>query len=126
MRFLIISILAVLTGASYSQGQQPSQSNGVSYEGQNVAAVEIGAGPNISVESLRPLVQQKADEPYSTSKVQNTIGSIRATGRFTNVVVEVKPDAGGLHVTFTMEPAVYFGVFDFPGATKSFSYTRLL
>jgi len=37
-----------------------------------------------------------------------------------------KPDLGGLHVTFTLEPALYFGILDFPGATKSFSYTRLL
>jgi len=126
MRFLIISIVAVLTGASYSQNQQPSQSNGISYEGQNVVAVDLTANPNISVESLRPLVQQKADEPYSTSKVQNTIGSLRATRRFANVDVEVKPVVGGLYVTFALEPALYFGVFDFPGATKSFSYTHLL
>ena len=126
MRYLIISILLVLTETSYSQVQQSSQSNPISYEGQSVAAVDLTADPKISVESLRPLVQQKPDEPYSGSKVQSTIASLKATGRFTNVDVEVKPDAGGVHVTFTLEPALYFGVFDFPGASKSFSYTRLL
>lgn len=29
-------------------------------------------------------------------------------------------------MTFILEPVLYFGVFDFPGATKGFSYTRLL
>src|SRR5713101_3132741 len=45
---------------------------------------------------------------------------------FSKVEVDVKPDPGGLRVTFTLEPALYFGIFQFPGATKSFSYTRLL
>ena len=126
MRYLIISILLVLTETSYSQVQESSQSNPISYEGQNVAAVDLTADPKISVESLRPWVQQKPDEPYSNSKVQSTIASLRATGRFTNVDVDVKPETGGGHVTFTLEPALYFGVFDFPGASKSFSYTRLL
>src|SRR5262249_38983718 len=43
----------------------------------------------------------------------------------TRVEVEVKPDPGGLHLTFILEPALYLGVFDFTGA-KEFSYTRLL
>jgi outer membrane protein insertion porin family len=126
MRYWIISILVVLAGASYVQCQQAGESNKVSYEGQKVAAVDLVANPKISVESLRPLVQQKTGEPYSGSKVENTISALRGTGRFSKVEVEVKPDPGGLHVTFTLEPALYFGVFDFPGATKGFSYTRLL
>jgi outer membrane protein insertion porin family len=126
MRCWIISILVVLVGAPYVQCQQASESNKVSYEGQNVAAVDLIANPKISVESLRPLVQQKAGQGYSGSKVENTISALRGTGRFSKVEVEVKPDAGGLNVTFTLEPALYFGVFDFPGATKGFSYARLL
>src|SRR6476646_10824420 len=40
-------------------------------------------------------------------------------------LVQLKPDAAGLHVTFTLEPALYFGIIEFPGA-KQFTYTRLL
>ncbi len=126
MRCWIISILVVLAGSSYIRGQQASNSNKVSYEGQQVAAVDLVADPKVSVESLRPLVQQKTGEPYSGSKVDGTISALRGTGRFSKVEVEVKPDPGGLHLTFTLEPALYFGVFDFPGATKGFSFTRLL
>jgi outer membrane protein insertion porin family len=122
----VISILVVLAGSSYVQCQQADKSNKVSYEGQKVAAVDLVANPKISIESLRPLVQQKTDEPYSDSKVGSTISALRRTGRFSNVEVDVKPDPGGLHVTFTLEPALYFGVFDFPGALRGFSYTRLL
>src|SRR5262249_14614263 len=80
----------------------------------------------ISVDSVRPLVQQKAGEPYSSEKVNNTIAALEKTGRFTKVQLEVKPEAEGLHLTFTLEPALYFGLLRFPGATKNFRYTRLL
>src|SRR5215467_6858402 len=126
MRCWIISIVMVLAGSSYVCSQQTSETNKVSYEGQKVAAVDLVANPKVSVESLRPLVQQRTGEPYSGAKVEASVAALRATGRFTKVEVEVKPDPGGLHLTFTLEPSLYFGVFDFPGATKSFSYTRLL
>ena len=108
------------------QQQQVSASNEVSCDGQTVAAVDLIASPKISIESLQPLVQQKTGEPYSSAKVDSGVSALRETGRFTKVAVEVKPDSGGLHVTFILEPVLYFGVFDFPGATKGFSYTRLL
>ena len=126
MRSWAILILLVFGWPSYTRCQQTGQSNKVSYEGEKVAAVELVANPKISVESLRPLVQQRAGEPYSGSKVADTISALEGTGRFSKVEIDVKPDPGGLHVTFTLEPALYFGIFDFPGATKSFSYTRLL
>lgn len=126
MRCWIISILVVLTWQSYIEGQQANTSSKVSYEGQKVATVDLIANPQISIESLRPLVQQRTGKPYSSAKVEGSVSALRETGRFTKVQVDVKPDPGGLHVTFTLEPALYFGVFNFPGATKGFSYTRLL
>ena len=48
------------------------------------------------------------------------------TGRFNNIAVEVNPGVEGLHVTFKLEPALYFGILDFPGTGKAFSYTKLL
>src|ERR1700726_639162 len=117
MHHWIIPILIGLAWPPIGVCQQLSQSNKVSYEGQNVAAVELVANPKISVESLQPLVQQQTGEPYSGSKVENTISALEGTGRFNNVEVDVKPDPAGLHVIFTLEPALYFGMFDFPGAT---------
>ena len=123
MRWWTLPIFVALAGSSHLECQQSSK---VSYDGQRVAGVDLVANPKISVDSLRPLVQQKADEAYSTPKVEGTISALKETGRFTKVEVAVKPDPGGLRVTFTLEPALYFGIFQFPGATKSFSYTRLL
>src|SRR6266853_649996 len=123
MRWWALLIFVALAGSLHLECQQSSK---VSYDGERVAAVELVANPKISVDSLRPLVQQKPEDVYSTPKVEATISALKQTGRFNKVEVDVKPDPGGLRVTFTLEPTLYFGVFQFPGATKSFSYTRLL
>ena len=123
MRWWALPIFVALAGSSHLECQQSSK---VSYDGQRVAAVDLVVDPKISVDSLRSLVQQKADAAYSTARVEGTISALKQTGRFSKVEVDVTPGPGGLRVTFTMEPALYFGIFQFPGATKSFSYTRLL
>lgn len=123
MRSWIVAALAVLLFSAPLESQQSSK---VSYEGQKVAVVDLVANPKISVDPYRCLVQLKPNEPYSARKVQNTISSLKQTGRFSDVKVGMKPDPAGLHVTFTLEPALYFGVLDFPGATQHFSYARLL
>jgi outer membrane protein insertion porin family len=121
-----LSIFFLLTALSSLDGQQAEPSNKVSYEGHMVGAVDLVANPKIPIDSLRPLVQQKSGELYSANAVKNTISVLQATGRFSKVQVEVKPDLNGLHLTFILEPALYFGILRFPGATKAFRYTRLL
>lgn len=122
MRLLAFTILVVLASTLRIHCQNSAT---VSYEGQKVAVVDLVANPRISTESLKPLVQQRMGEPYSDRKVKATIAALQQTGKFTKVEVGVKPDPAGLHVTFTLEPALYFGIFQFPGA-KQLSYTRLL
>ena len=39
--------------------------------------------------------------------------------------VQVEPEAKGLRVLFVVEPAVYYGIFQFPGAER-FNYSRLV
>src|SRR5215469_4223041 len=100
----IIPILLIFAWPRYVQCQQTGQSNKVYFEGQKVVAIELVSNPKISIESLRPLMQQQPGEPYSASQVENTIAILRGTGRFSNVEVAVKPDPGGLRLTFTLEP----------------------
>jgi len=64
--------------------------------------------------------------PYSQQKVNETIAKLKRDGRFQNVKVEVIPETNGLRVLFVLQPAFYFGVFQFPEAVNSFSYTQLL
>jgi outer membrane protein assembly factor BamA len=114
----VLPIFVASAGLAHVECQQVTQSSKVSYDGQQVAKV--------SVDALCPLVQQKAGEAYSTSKVESTISALKGTGKFSKVELDVKPDPGGLQLTFTLEPVLYFGIFQFPGTTSRFTYTRLL
>jgi outer membrane protein insertion porin family len=131
-----ILLLAVLIAGAFgkrlraqqNQSSQPALAAKPSalYEGQQVAFVDLVARPTIDVEALRPMVAQKAGEPYSNAKVQQTVDALNRTRQFTKVEVQVTPEATGLRVTFVMEPAFYIGTIDFPGALKAFSYPRML
>jgi outer membrane protein assembly factor BamA len=96
----------------------------VSYEGQNVSAVEVAGRPQTSASEFEPLFIQKPGEPFSSTKVNATVAAMKASGKATDVRVQVDAEANGVRVEFILEPAVYFGLFQFPGAER-FSYARL-
>jgi outer membrane protein insertion porin family len=104
----------------------PSASAQASYSGQMVHMVELVTNPSLDTPSLRRLLQQHSQEPYSEDKVQATKAALERTGLFSSVRVEVKPEAEGLRVMFVSEPAYYYGLIRFSRLTKIFTYTRLL
>ena len=124
----VLAAAAVLSVASPAlRALNPEQLNQpISYDGQQVSLVDLVAKPTIDVEPLRSLISQKAGEPYSSDEVQRTVEALRQTGWFSRVDVEVTPKPNGLQVLFVLQPAYYLGVISFPGATKAFSYSRLL
>lgn len=97
-----------------------------SYEGQNVSAVSLIANPHRDLQPLIPVVTQKAGEPYSQKRVDDSRQALQDTGQFQKVQVSIVPEVDGLRVDFLLEPAYYLGMVKFPGAEKLFSYTRLL
>jgi outer membrane protein insertion porin family len=97
-----------------------------SYEGQNVSSVELAGQPDIDMGPLLPLMVQKQDEPFLQAKVDATVEALKHSGRFKDVQVQIRPEPAGVRVLFVLEPAVYFGVYEFPGADKQFPYARLL
>jgi outer membrane protein insertion porin family len=119
----VFSFLLFVTAAWAQLAVQGPQSV---YEGQNVGAIDLIGNPHRDMEPLRPLVVQKAGEPYSQAKVQASIAALEHTGQFPKVEVNVVPDPSGLRLNFLLEPAYYLGSIDFPVAGKLFSYTRLL
>ena len=96
------------------------------YEGQKVSAVALIANPHCDLEPLYGVPLQKAGEPYSQAKIDASVKALQDAGGFPKVNVNVVPDLDGVRVSFLLEPAYYLGVVEFPGATKLFSYTRLL
>lgn len=125
MRWIAFAATLLYAASAFSQTKVSGQKN-VSYEGQKVGSVELIANPRVNTEEYRPLVVQKAGEPYSEKKVQETIQALQQTNAFNKVDLQVVPDPSGLKLTFVLEPAYWIGLIRFPGAIQRFTYTRLL
>ena len=124
--FMRLFAPVVIFLATFTWAQVKVQGSSSVYEGQKVDAVDLVGNPHRDPELLRPLVVQKAGEPYSQTKVEASIQALQKAGGFSKITVNVVPDLSGVRVNFLLEPVYYLGIVDFPGATKGFSYTRLL
>ena len=72
-----------------------------------------------------PSCQQHAGEPFSRDKIDQSIAALKSAGNFSEVQLQVEPEANGVRVLLIVEPAVWFGIFEFPGAER-FNYSRLV
>ena len=95
-------------------------------KGSTSASVQLAGQPDGNPRRLRAMIAQIINAPYAQAKVDETVAALQKTGQFKDVEVQVTPAAEGVHVVFVLKPAYYFGVFTFPKAEKTFSYTRLL
>lgn len=95
------------------------------YEGQKVASIEIAGRPDLTTEQFTSAFAQHPGEPFSREKIDQTIAALQAAGHFEKVRIQVQPDPNGLRILLILEPAMYIGIFQFPGAER-FNYSRLL
>lgn len=110
---------------SLPETTQASESMFGSFEGQKVVSIEIAGQPDLKDEQFESMFAQKAGEPFSKDKVNQTAAAIKAQSKFKNIRIQVDPDANGVRVQYVLEPAVYFGVYQFPGGLV-FPYSRLI
>jgi outer membrane protein assembly factor BamA len=134
-----VAVVCVLAGAASGLSSQGGSAPGnqtpanpataaqilSSYEGQNVTAIEVAGRPQSAPSEFEPLLVQKPNEPFSSDKVNRTLAALKASGKAKDVRVEVDAEADGVRVLFILEPADYFGIFQFPGAAR-FNYARLV
>jgi outer membrane protein insertion porin family len=134
----LAGLLAVCAGLQAQSTTQPSQepkqqpktapataSILSSYEGQNVTAIEIAGRPGLDTSKLTPLFQQHPGEPFAKEKVDASVAALKSTGEFSEVQLQVEPEANGVRVLLILEPAIWFGIFEFPGAER-FPYSKLV
>lgn len=126
----MVRVRASAQSAKPSADQTPKTSTATvqilsSYEGQNVTAVEIAGRPDSSTAQFSSLFVQHAGEPFSREKVEQTAAALKVAGKFEEVQLQVDPEANGVRVLMILEPAVYFGIFQFPGAER-FPYSQLV
>ncbi len=70
-------------------------------------------------------MEQHAGEPFAREKVDQSIATLKSAGKFSEVQLQVEPEANGVRVLLIVEPAVWFGIFEFPGAER-FAYSKLV
>ncbi len=126
-----IAPLESQTGVTAAPQQAPQTAPQIekilpSYQGQHVTTVELAGQPNLNTAPLLPLLAQKPGTPFSEAEVKQTQAALQRTGRFQAVELEMRPEANGVRVLFVLQPATYFGVYEFPGAMNHFAYSRLL
>ncbi len=66
---------------------------------------------------------QKVGQPFDRGKIEQTVAALKT--KFEQVQLQVLPEPNGVSVLLVLEPAVYFGIFEFPGA-EQFPYSRLV
>jgi outer membrane protein insertion porin family len=107
-----------------AQDAQPDTYAG--FEGQRVSIVDISATPTMNVEAYRSAIVQKAGQPFSIQAIRDSAAALQKTQMFSKVQVSIEPEQAGLKILFILQPALYVGILNFPGATKTFTYTQLL
>lgn len=128
---LLCAALAAQTGPTARPQEAPKTAPQVqnalpAYEGQTVTSVELAGQPDTDLSALEPLLVQKAGQPFSQEKVNQSLAAIKQAGKYQSIEVEFRPDAKGVRVLFVLQPAVYFGIYEFPGALGPFPYSRLV
>jgi len=130
---LVFSILCSLSPAwaqTDAKQQAPKTAPQVqevlpSYEGQNVVSVEVAGRPDLVQQKLVPLLVQYEGEPFSKAKVDQSVEVLKREGLAKEVAIDIRPDPDGVRLILVLQPAMYFGIFEFPGAGR-FAYSRLL
>ena len=67
---------------------------------------------------LSSAVDQKIGEPFSQQSVEQAAAAIKSAGKYEEVRIRVDPESNGARIRFVLEPAVYIGIFQFPGAEQ--------
>ena len=124
---LPILLFVIWCPSAVSQGTAPQTEQAMqSYEGQKVASVVLAGRPDLDTNQLMQVVRVKAGQKFSQADVHASVDALKSAGGFQDVTVDIKPQADGVNVIMVLQPALYLGVYHFPGAEDRFAYSRLL
>src|SRR5262245_50597478 len=90
-RATLVCFIAFAFGPGSASGQQTEASSYQGFEGRTVNRLDIAAGPAMEIESFRPLLKQKVNEPFSIQDIQESVAFLQKTGLFSQVQVKVQP-----------------------------------
>ena len=127
----VLLCTTLLTGATQVKAPDPPSIQGLkrtellSYEGQTISSVELAGRPDINPDDYSRLLTVHSGDTFSGAQIDQSVSALKQTGLFPDIEVNLRPELEGVRVMFILHPAVYFGVYEFPGA-EEFPYTRLL
>ncbi|HUO61505.1 MAG TPA: POTRA domain-containing protein [Candidatus Acidoferrales bacterium] len=125
--FLLLSFVLLCAAAHAQDASLDSAGiSRLSYEGQTVSSMDFAGRTDVDPSALEQLVAQKVGQPYSAEKVDASAEALKRAGNYENVTIETRPEANGVRVVFVLHPALYVGIYEFPGALRGFNYSRLL
>jgi len=125
LRSWLLRTLIALLGCGPAGAQLPNQQLS-SYVGQTVASVDIAGRPDVTFKSVQNLITVKHGQPLSQKDLDSSILELKQHADIKDVKLDLEPEAAGVRVVFILQPAVYVGMYEFPGAIKDFPYSRLL
>jgi outer membrane protein insertion porin family len=126
----VLLCTTLLTGATAVKDPDPpaqelKRTELLSYEGQTISSVELAGRPDLNQDEFGKLLTLHSGDAFSAQQIDPSVDALKRTGQFQDIEVNLRPDLDGVRVMFVLYPAVYFGVYEFPGAER-FPYTRLL
>ncbi len=108
------------------QTNQPSSTlaSMSAYAGRTVQSIEI---PSVQDrDRLLQMLPQKSGQPLDRDQVRESIRTLFATGRFSDIQAEVVPSGDGVTLTFTTSFNFFVGAVDVEGAPSHPTYNQLV
>src|SRR5215469_141480 len=116
--------LLLLPWLAWAQ-QSPDQTVSA-YAAQNISSVDVAGRPDVTYNGVQSAISVKHGQPLQQTDVDAAIAALRQRTGVQDIALDLQPEADGVRVVFILRPAIYVGMYEFPGALKDFSYSRLL
>jgi outer membrane protein assembly factor BamA len=120
--WLLLALCVPYAASQVSTNQQLLSS----YFGQKVAAIEVAGQPDQTYAKLQNLIAVKTGQALTKADIDASIAQLEQQAHISGVTLDIEPQADGVQVTFVLHPAIYIGMYEFPGAVSRYSYSRLL
>src|SRR5437016_6199538 len=109
---------AHVTPAGPQHTQTLKRTELLSYEGQTISSVELAGRPDINPDEFTKLLALHSGDAFSATQIDQSVLALKRTGQFQDIEVNLRPELDGVRVMFVLHPAVYFGVYAFPGGEQ--------
>ena len=117
---------ALLFSPCLAWAQQSPNQTVSAYAGQAISSVEVAGRPEVTYKSVQNLIPVEPGQRLEQKDVDAAMAALRQRTGAQDIALDLQPEAEGIRLVFILRPAVYVGMYEFPGALKEFAYSHLL